>query len=151
MSNWSKYPLYIFHDDSGRLEPGKKGYFCSGLLFTKYPHKAYGVIQEIRRRYSFYDELHFHKISEKRAPIYIDVILSTLNTEGFSFYGMLVNNEKANKRILGKKEYVGVNRVVRTLMAKSAINIPEHSDAIVFTDKKSRVRQDNFLDYYPSF
>lgn len=139
--------MYIFHDDSGKLQPGKKGFFCSGLLFVRYPHKAYSIIKQIRHRYSFYEELHFHKISEKRAPIYVNVILSALNSDEVSFYGMFVNNERVTKKALGRKEYIGINRVVKSLMTKSAMDISERVEAVVFTDSKSRVRQDNFLDY----
>jgi len=139
--------LYIFHDDSGNLKPGARGFFCPGLLLSKKPYAAYRIIKNIRNSRNFYDELHFHKISEQRAYIYVDVINSILTLEECSFYGMIVNNENASRIILGKKEYVGVNRIVKTLMSQCSLHFPHNIEAVVFTDKKLRVRQDNFTDY----
>jgi len=147
ISNKRWFSLYIFNDDSGTLKPGSQGFFCSGLLLINNPHSSYREIRRIRNNHNFLNELHFHKISKRRALIYVDIINSIFNLEGSYFYGMLVNNENVSRNVLGRREYVGVNRVVKTLMKQCSMDFSQNTEATVFTDKKARVRQDNFTDY----
>jgi len=154
---------FIYQDESGNV--GTKGKFLVGLLFTKERDSLYEKIQSIRREHNYWREFHFSEIrgsSYKRSRVACEVLAKILR-ERIRFRALCIDNNKLKLEFfepkvkdiskLGKKHakltknkgmYRAYNYFTKRLLLENAGSLNE---AVVYLDKKVRMRADNILEY----
>lgn len=139
----SKY--WIFQDESG--EPGKDEYFLVGILgmTSAVKKRLLDSIQSVRDSHRFYNEMHFHKFSDKRSQVYREVIDEAFKCY-LSFRCIVIRREDIDIREhFGNKRHLVYNKFTQLLIYH---HIKKRSDDIhIRPDNKNRLKEDNFYDY----
>ncbi len=143
-SGYEEPPLtYLFHDESGLPKNGDV--FISGFLMIAKP--AIGIIrrkiQDVLAGFHFNNELHFTKMSNLRFKVY-QAVIETLMPLDWRFHSIVVQNNLLDLSRFGGSPYRCYNFFTRLLIQH---RVAECGDILIFTDEKSRLREDNFLDY----
>jgi len=136
--------FFVYQDESG--EPGKARYFLIGVLVVddKTRKDILDAVARIRQKYSFYEELHFKKVSSRRFPIYKD-IMTEVGSFPLRFCAMVIDNTRLDLRYFSNKRYLAYNKFCCLAIFHNIKSL--NGDVYVFTDAKSRIKEDNFLDY----
>ncbi len=159
----SKRSHFVYQDESGVV--GTTGYFVVGLLFVKDRKIIYEIIDKIRKKHDYWKELHFSEIfpaSSKRSRVACE-LLDTILREHIYFRALAVSNEKlelkhfdgdieCSKSLSEKKRrkaesrgrFRAYNYFTKQLLIENASILNE---AVVYLDKKVRMRDDNIFQY----
>ncbi|MFA4989996.1 MAG: DUF3800 domain-containing protein [Candidatus Omnitrophota bacterium] len=154
---------FIYQDESGVV--GTTGMFVVGLLFVKDRERLYEIIKRIRQKHNYWSEFHFkeiHYFSSKRSRLACDVLDEILR-EHIYFRALAVSNEKLELRYfeddikkvkdLTEKQikmaknrgmFRAYNYFTKELLLENADILHE---AVVYLDKKVRMRDDNICEY----
>lgn len=154
---------FIYQDESGVV--GTTGKFIVGLLFVKDRGPLYKIIEKVRRKHNYWGEFHFTKIfyfSSKRSRVACEVLDKILR-EHIYFRALTVSNEKLelryfngdiknSKNLTEKQDKIAKTRgmfraynfFTKELLLENASILNE---AVVYLDKKVRMRDDNIFDY----
>lgn len=154
---------FIYQDESGVV--GTTGKFVVGLLFVKDRGPLYEIINKIRQKHNYWKEFHFKEIfyfSSKRSRVACEVLDEILR-EHIYFRALAVSNErlelkyfdddiKKAKDLTEKQTKVAKSRGMfraynyftkELLLENSSIL----NEAVVYLDKKVRMRDDNICEY----
>ena len=154
---------FIYQDESGVV--GTTGNFLVGLLFVKERKPLYEIIGKIREKHDYWKEFHFKEIfyfSSKRSRVACEVLDEILRQHIY-FRAMAISNEKLELRYfdgdisksqdLTKKQiktaksrgmFRAYNFFTKALLLENSKILTE---AVVYLDKKVRMRDDNVFDY----
>jgi hypothetical protein len=154
---------FIYQDESGVV--GTTGNFVVGLLFIKDRQPLYDIINRIRKKHDYWKEFHFKEIfyfSSKRSRVACEVLDEILR-EHIYFRSLAVSNEKLELKYFddGIKKttdftekqakvaksrgmFRAYNYFTKELLLENASILNE---AVVYLDKKVRMRDDNICEY----
>jgi hypothetical protein len=154
---------FVYQDESGVV--GTTGKFVVGLLFVKDRDIIYDKIKKIRQKHDYWKELHFKEIfyfSSKRSRVACEVLDEVLR-EHIYFRALAVDNDKlelsyfddniksdkelSDKQIKAAKArgmFRAYNYFTKELLKENSSILNE---AVVYLDKKSRMRADNICEY----
>ena len=62
-------PVFCFFDETGLLNSPRDKYFGVGMIKIKKPEELYLKMKSLRDKLGFYDELKWHDIYTKNAPV----------------------------------------------------------------------------------
>jgi len=159
----NKRSHFIYQDESGIV--GTTGNFVVGLLFIKDREPLYEIIKRVREKHDYRKEFHFkeiHYFSSKRSRVACDVLNEILR-EHIYFRALAVSNEKLelkyfnedmkNIKDLSEKQikmakskgmFRAYNFFTKELLLENAGILTE---AVMYLDKKVRMRDDNICVY----
>ena len=159
----NKRSHFIYQDESGVV--GTTGKFVVGLLFIKERQPLYDIIQEVRTKHGYWKEFHFSEIfyfSSKRSRVACEV-LDRILREHIYFRALAVSNEKLElkyfdndikntkdltedqiRKAKSRGMFRAYNYFTKELLAENASILTE---AVVYLDKKIRMRDDNIFEY----
>lgn len=154
---------FVYQDESGVV--GTTGKFVVGLLFVKDRKPLYEIIKNIRQKHNYWKEFHFKEIfyfSSKRSRVACEVLDEILR-EHIYFRALAVSNEKLelkyfdndikNAKDLTEKQikvaksrgiFRAYNYFTKALLLENSSILNE---AVVYLDKKVRMRDDNICEY----
>jgi len=154
---------FVYQDESGVV--GTTGKFVVGLLFVKDRAPIYEKIKRIHEKHNYWKELHFKEIfyfSSKRSRVACEVLDEVLR-EHIYFRALAVDNDKlelehfdgglASTKDLPEKQvkmakargmFRAYNYFTKTLLCENSGILNE---AVVYLDKKVRMRPDNICEY----
>lgn len=154
---------FIYQDESGVV--GTTGKFIVGLLFVKDRTPLYEIIKKVREKHNYRREFHFKEIfyfSSKRSRVACEVLDEILRQHIY-FRALAVSNEKLelryfdgsikNAKDLTDKQvkmaktrgmFRAYNYFTKQLLLENASIL---NAAVVYLDKKVRMRDDNIFDY----
>jgi len=154
---------FVYQDESGVV--GTSGYFVVGLLFVKDRNPLYEIIKEIREKHNYWKEFHFkeiHYFSSKRSRVACE-LLDRILREHIYFRALFISNEKLelryfekdmkNSKLLTGKQvkqakargmFRAYNYFTKELLKENAGIL---HNAVVYLDKKVRLRDDNICEY----
>ena len=154
---------FIYQDESGVV--GTTGKFVVGLLFVKDRESIYEKVKKIRGKHNYWKEFHFKEIfyfSSKRSRVACELLDEVLR-EHIYFCALAVDNDKlelrhfdsdikSNKDLTKKQQkmakargmFRAYNYFTKELLLENAGILNE---AVVYLDKKSRMRSDNICEY----
>jgi len=154
---------FIYQDESGVV--GTTGKFIVGLLFVKDRKPLYEIIKNIRQKHGYQREFHFKEIfyfSSKRSRIACD-LLDEILRQPLYFRALAVSNEKLELRYFdsGIKNTTDLTtKQVKTAKARGMFRAYNYftkelllenahilTEAVVYLDKKVRMRDDNICEY----
>jgi Protein of unknown function (DUF3800) len=135
---------FVYQDESGDIKQGRN--FIVGLLRVRQREPLWTAIREVRDKEKFHNEMHFAKMSPFRERAYIEVFKSVARVrQDFAFCAIVVRNDLlTNLRPFSGQRHVGYNFFTKLLLMYRHVGI---NDAIVYTDTKSRIKEDNFYEY----
>ena len=136
--------FFVFQDESG--EPGKKKYFIVGVLIVdnETRQKILDTVARVRHNRGFHEELHFTIMSKRRFPVYREIMAEVSNFP-LHFCAMVIDNTKLRLSYFDNKRYLAYNRFCFLAIFHNIKKL--HGDVYVYTDDKSRIKEDNFLEY----
>lgn len=159
----SKRSHFIYQDESGVV--GTTGNFVVGLLFVKERQPLYDIIKNVRTKHNYWKEFHFkevHYFSSKRSRVACEV-LDLILREHIYFRALFVSNEKLELKYFDKDAssigrlnnqqaraakargmFRAYNYFTKELLRENASIL---NDAVVYLDKKVRMRDDNICEY----
>lgn len=154
---------FIYQDESGVV--GTTGNFVVGLMFVKERQPLYDIIKKVREKYDYWKEFHFkeiHYFSSKRSRVACEV-LDLILREHIYFRMLFVSNEKLElkyfERDVGNAEHLhehqkraakargmfrAYNYFTKELLRENAAIL---TNAVMYLDKKVRLRDDNICEY----
>ena len=154
---------FIYQDESGVV--GTTGNFVVGLLFVKERQPLYDIIKKVREKHDYWKEFHFkeiHYFSSKRSRVACEV-LDLILREHIYFRALFVSNEKlelkyfddgiGNSNKLTEEQvkkakahgmFRAYNYFTKELLLENAGIL---TNAVLYLDKKVRLRDDNICDY----
>lgn len=140
----AKPKLFVYQDESG--EPGKKKFFIIGVLVLneRTRQDVLNTVSNVRSKHNFYEEIHFKVISSRRFPVYKD-LMTSISILPIHFSAMIIDNAVLDLSYFSNKRYIAYNRFAYLAIyhnIKSRIG-----NVYVYTDDRSRIKEDNFLDY----
>jgi hypothetical protein len=154
---------FVYQDESGVV--GTTGKFIVGLLFVKDRAPIYEKIKKIREKHNYFKEFHFKEIfyySSKRSRVASDVLDEVLR-EHIYFRALAVDNDKlelryfdgdikSDRNLTPRQEKMakarGMFRAYNFFTKELLLeNVSILNEAVVYLDKKVRMRADNICDY----
>jgi uncharacterized protein with PIN domain len=154
---------FVYQDESEIV--GTTGKFVVGLLFVKDRNPLYDIIKRVRQKHNYWKEFHFkeiHYFSSKRSRVACEILDEVLR-EHIYFRALAVSNEKlelkyfddgikktkdlSEKQIKMAKSrgmFRAYNYFTKELLLENASILNE---AVVYLDKKVRMRDDNICEY----
>ena len=154
---------FVYQDESGVV--GTTGYFVVGLLFVKERNPLYDSIKKVREKHDYWKEFHFKEIrdsSSKRSRVACEV-LDLILREHVYFRALFVSNEKLElkyfddgignsnkltedqvKKAKARGMFRAYNYFTKELLLENASIL---TNAVLYLDKKVRLRDDNICDY----
>jgi hypothetical protein len=143
-----KYKVY--QDESGVCT--NEDYFIIGVLFINLENEntIRNIIREIRDEHRFNDEMHFQKMSNRRYEVYREVLEGVIRFGRFKFDMIIVDKKDIDYKCFGGKNKLGNARIYNKFTEMRifhSIKKIENSKCYIFTDEKSRIKEDNFLSY----
>ena len=159
----NKRSHFVYQDESGVV--GTTGQFVVGLLFVKERQPLYDIIKRVRAKHDYWKEFHFkeiHYFSSKRSRVACDVLDEILR-EHIYFRALFVSNEKLELKYFDRdadkaghlKEHQmkaakargmfrAYNYFTKELLRENATIL---NNAVMYLDKKVRLRDDNICEY----
>ncbi len=133
---------YLYHDESG--QPGED-FFLSGLLKVKERQPVYDAIRRARNEVKFFWELHFCNIGKlsERACIRTLEEVATVK-QHIQFCCIVVAKDRIDLKYFRGQRFLAYNYFTKLLLVNRCHNLRE---AEMFTDEKTRAREDNFKQY----
>jgi hypothetical protein len=134
-------PPVLCFDESGGIGPFPIAVFA--LLTINEPHVVLEAVNQVRRRYSFVDELKSSKWSKLRRQVYVNVLTEVVKHDVQAT--MLVAQKRdLDRRYFPGQDYLAYNYLAKRLVVRATAGV---RGATLYVDKKQRTRRDNFLEY----
>lgn len=132
---------HIFFDESGT--GGDNIHLGLGILVCANPAKIHEKLDTIRKKYRYFNEIKFEKISEKRFKI-CKLFLQVLKKEQVIFKAVVVNKKLVGIEHFDYKHWARFNTLADDLI-NSVIN--EDESVHIYADEKTSPAEDNFSEY----
>ncbi|MBU5293135.1 DUF3800 domain-containing protein [Anaerosalibacter bizertensis] len=144
-------PKYICYQDESGIDGGNR-YFIIGILFINKDKENdfREIIYNIRSEYSFKNEIHFVKMSKLRYEVYKGLLENVINYGNYIFDIIVIDKRKIDMRYFGGKCKMGKARVYNkftNLRLYNSMKRIGEGDYYVYTDYKTRMKEDNFIEY----
>ena len=154
---------FIYQDESGVV--GTTGKFIVGLFFVKEREPLYEIIKKIRKKHNYWREFHFKEIfyfSSKRSRVACELLEEILRQHIY-FRALAVSNDKLELKyfddeIKNTKDSTG--KQIKTAKARGMFRAYSYftkelllenssilNEAVIYLDKKVRMRTVNIYDY----
>lgn len=159
----NKRSHFVYQDESGVV--GTTGQFVVGLLFVKERQPLYDIIKKVREKHDYWKEFHFkeiHYFSSKRSRVACEVLDEILR-EHIYFRALFISNEKLElkyfdegmrktenlkehqiKAAKARGMFRAYNYFTKALLLENAKIL---TNAVIYLDKKVRLRDDNICEY----
>jgi hypothetical protein len=139
---------FVYQDESGEAGHSSHRNFVVGLLRVRDRGPIWAAIAGVRQREKFLNEMHFSKLSPFRERVYIEVFRAVRKVQReFVFSAIVVRNNLIDISRFSGKRHLAYNFFTKLLLQNRAIGI---ENAIILTDAKQRIKEDNFFDYLQS-
>jgi hypothetical protein len=135
---------FIYQDESGDVGRGQS-HFIVGLLMVSEREPLWDAVKRARDRWHFANELHFEKMSNLRLKVY-EAVLEAIagRAEHFRFEALAVPRDAVNVAFFSERRHLAYNYFTKLLLEHCCQNV---ENAVMFADAKSRLKEDNFLEY----
>jgi len=135
---------FLYQDESGDVGRGQP-HFVVGLLMVRERESLWAAVKRARDRWHYANELHFEKMSNLRFKVY-EAVLEEMAGEGahFSFEALAVPRDALNVGFLSERRHLAYNYFTKLLLEHRCQNV---ENAVMYADAKSRLKEDNFLEY----
>ena len=132
---------HIFFDESGT--GGDNIYLGLGIIVCTNPAKIHEKLDAIRKKYRYFNEIKFEKISKKRFKI-CKLFLQILKSEQVIFKAVVVN-----KKLVGIEHFDYKHWARFNTLADDLINsvVKENETVHIYADEKTSPVEDNFSEY----
>lgn len=132
---------HIFFDESGT--GGDNLYLGMGIIVCSNPAIVHEKLDAIRKKYRYFNEIKFEKMSEKRFKI-CQLFLKIFKEEDIYFKAVVVNKKKVGIEYFDYKHWVRFNQ-----MANDLINsvVSDTETVQIYADEKTSPAEDNFSEY----
>ena len=135
---------FIYQDESGDVGRGQE-HFVVGLLLVREREPLWAAIREVRNCHHYANELHFEKMSDLRCRVYADVLSAVAKHAGlFGFEALAVPRAAFERCFAPHQRHLAYNYFTKLLLEAKGTDLDE---AVMFADAKSRIKEDNFLEY----
>jgi hypothetical protein len=135
---------FLYQDESGDVGRGQP-YFVVGLLMVREREPLWAAVRQARDRWHYANELHFEKISNLRVKVYEAVLQAMANEmEHFRFEALAVPRDAVNVGLFSDRRHLAYNYFTKLLLEHRHEDV---EDALMYADAKSRLKEDNFLEY----
>lgn len=136
---------FVYQDESGEPAKGDCG-FVIGLLLVRERQPLLQAVAAARARHHFPNELHFHKFSGLRERVYRSAFEEFAKVrQHFEFRAIVLERKGIDLSEFGKRHLA-----YNFFTAKLLLNLRDGiSEAVLYADEKSRMREDNFLTSIP--
>ena len=135
---------FLYQDESGEVGKGQS-YFVVGLLLVREREPLWTAVRRARNRWHYGNELHFEKFSNLRQRVYEAVFEEVAKERRhFRFEALAVPRTAINLSYFGQQRHLAYNYFTKLLLEHRCKNL---ADAVMYTDAKSRIKEDNFLEY----
>jgi len=141
LENRIKTPVCFF-DETGLLNNEVDKFFILGMIKCLRPHRLYNLIQKIRDKNHFYDEIKWKKVNAKNFNIMrrvIDAFFATYNT---SFYCIVLHKDNMDFERYFNNDFFKVYQSFTPLLLKRNIQVDEMVSVIA--DHYSTPNKDEF-------
>jgi Protein of unknown function (DUF3800) len=135
---------FLYQDESGDVGHGQP-HFIIGLLMVREREPLWAAVRRARDRWHYANELHFEKMSNLRMKVY-EAVLDAIAVEAahFRYEALAVPREDVNVGFVSDQRHLAYNYFTKLLLENRC---QEVENAVMYADAKSRVREDNFLEY----
>jgi len=135
---------FVYQDESGDIKIGRN--FVVGLLRVRNREPILEAIRQVREHEKFTNELHFEKVSPFRERVYCEIFKSVAQVHSeFVFCAIVVRNDLLiSLAPFAGQRHFGYNFFTKLLLMNRHVGI---ENAIIYTDEKSRIKEDNFFEY----
>jgi len=135
---------FLYQDESDEVGRGQT-YFIVGLLMVCEREPLWEAIQRARDHWHYANELHFSKMSDLRQRVYESVFEEVAKLKPlFRFHALAVPRSEVSLAHFGEQSHLAYNYFTKLLLEHRGQNV---ADAVMYTDAKSRIKEDNFLEY----
>lgn len=137
-----KVDKYIFFDESGT--GGDSSYLALGVIVCKRPSELHEKLDQLRKKYKYYNEIKFEKISQKRYKIYRSFLKVFEGSEDVYFRAVVVNKRKVGIKHFSYKRWVRFNTLADDLIN----SVVERNESVkIIADERTSPAGDNFSEY----
>ncbi len=135
---------FIYQDESGDVGRGQP-HFIVGLLMVRAREPLWAAVKRARDRWHYANELHFEKMSGLRLKVY-EAVLDEMAREAanFRFEALAVPRDEVNVNFFSERRHLAYNYFTKLLLEHRCHEV---EDAVMYADAKSRLKEDNFLEY----
>jgi len=137
-----KVDKYIFFDESGT--GGDSSYLALGVVVCKHPSKLHEKFDQLRKKYEYYNEIKFEKMSRKRHKIYRAFLKVFEDSENVYFRAVVINKRKVGIKHFGHKRWARFNTLADDLINSV---VKESESVKVIADERTSPAEDNFSEY----
>lgn len=132
---------HIFFDESGT--GGDNIYLGLGIIVCSNPARIHEKLDAIRKKYRYFNEIKFEKISKKRFEI-CQLFLRALKHEQVVFKAVIVNKKQVGIEHFDYKHWARFNTLADDLINSV---VKENETVQIYTDEKTSPAEDNFSEY----
>jgi hypothetical protein len=135
---------FLYQDESGDVGRGQS-HFIVGLLMVSERESLWAAVKRVRDRWHYANELHFEKMSNLRLKVY-EAVLEAMVGEAahFFFEALAVPRDAVNVAFFSERRHLAYNYFTKLLLEHCCQNV---ENAVMYADAKSRLKEDNFLEY----
>jgi len=135
---------FLYQDESGDVGRGQP-HFIVGLLMVREREPLWSAVKRARDRWHYANELHFEKMSNLRLKVY-EAVLDEMAGQAahFSFEALAVPRDAVNVGFFSERRHLAYNYFTKLLLEHRCQDV---EDAVMYADAKSRLKEDNFLEY----
>src|SRR5882724_8037447 len=135
---------FLYQDESGDVGRGQP-HFIVGLLMVREREPLWAAIKRARDRWHYANEMHFEKVSNLRMKVY-EAVLDAMAKEAaqFRYEALAVPRDALNVGIFSDRRHLAYNYFTKLLLEHRCQGV---QNAVMYADAKSRMKEDNFLEY----
>lgn len=135
---------FLYQDESGDVGRGQP-HFVVGLLMVREREPLWLAVKQARDRWHYANELHFEKMSNLRFKVY-EAVLEAMAGEAahFRFEALAVPRDAVNVGFFSERRHLAYNYFTKLLLEHRCEDV---ENAVMYADAKSRLKEDNFLEY----
>lgn len=144
-------PKYICYQDESGID-GDNRYFIIGILTInkKEANNFREIVCDIRNKHNFKNEIHFAKMSKLRYAVYKDLLENIIDYGNYKFHIVVIDKRKIDMKYFGGNCKMGKARVYNKFTNLRLYNSMKQigsGDYYIYTDYKTRMKEDNFIEY----
>jgi hypothetical protein len=135
---------FLYQDESGDVGRGQP-HFIVGLLMVREREPLWAVVKRARDRWHYANEMHFEKVSNLRMKVY-EAVLDAMASEAahFRYEALAVPRDALNVGFVSDRRHLAYNYFTKLLLEHRCLDV---ENAVMYADAKSRMKEDNFLEY----
>ena len=137
-----KVDKYVFFDESGT--GGDSSYLALGVVVCKHPSELHEKFDQLRKKYGYYNEIKFEKISQKRYKIYRAFLKVFEDSKDVCFRVVVVDKRKVGIQHFSYKRWVRFNTLADDLINSV---VGRNESVKIIADERTSPAEDNFSEY----